>query len=115
LLKLDIAFQNSTLFDAEPTGEDVSIYDCRLAQVNATRSLHIACKMTKYGDVADGDIGTNTRIWANGQTASLEGDGSFDISVDVKVLISGELSSDNDRLTDDGGTLCWFHRRFFLP
>ena len=96
LLEFYTSLQDSALFDAEPTCEDVPVDDGGLAQVYAACSLDVAREMTEYSDVADGDIGANACVGPDGQAAVLEGNGSFDVSVDVKVLISGELSPDDD-------------------
>jgi hypothetical protein len=71
--------------------------------------------MAEDNDIANSDIGPYARIGTDGQAALREGYGSFDISVDVEVFTAGELSPDDDRLTDDGGTLGWLHMFSVLP
>jgi hypothetical protein len=75
--------------------------------------MDIPSEMTKDDDVTNVDVSPDTCVWTNRQAAFVEGDGSFDISVDVKVFVAGEISPDDDRLADDGGTLCWLHTFLF--
>src|SRR5258707_13786987 len=71
--------------------------------------------MAEDDDLSSADVGPDACVWTNGQAAFRESDSSLDISVDEKIFIAGEPSPEDDRLTDDGGTLCWLHRLSVLP
>jgi hypothetical protein len=94
---------------------DVSLDDRRRTQIDATRSHDVSGEMAEDDDIANTEIGFYACVGTDRETALREGDGSFNVSIDEKVFIARELSPDDDRLTDDGGTFCWLHKFFCSP
>lgn len=114
-LELNAAGENGALFDGEPARVNVPLDEGGLAEIDAASGLDVAGKVAEDDDIANVDIGANASVRTDGQAALRERDGSFDVSVDVKILIAGKFSADDDRLSDDRRTLCWLHRLFVLP
>lgn len=76
---------------------DIAFHNGGLPQINAARGFNVTSNLAEDNNVANVDICTYACIWTDGQTALRKGDGSFDISVNVKIFIAGELS----RMTTD--------------
>ena len=68
-LEFDTTCQNSALFDGESAGEDVSLDDGGLTQIDTTCGLNVAGELTEDDDVANTEIGANARIGPNGEAA----------------------------------------------
>jgi hypothetical protein len=94
---------------------NVSLDKGRWTKIDSACGPDISGKVAQDDDVARMNIGFYARVGTNGKTAIREVNGSFNVSIDVKVFITGEFSANDDRLTDDSGTFCWLHSFFYSP
>src|SRR5260370_12000952 len=113
--QLYLALHESAFLDGEPAGKDIAAHDSGLAQFNPSGGADIAGQLAEDHQVANIEVGHDAGVRSDGEAAIGERDRPLQIAVHVQVFIAGELSSNDHRFADDGGTFAWLHALLFSP
>ena len=94
-------------------GNNIAVEDGGLAQLDTAGGVHVALKLAEHDQIANIQIGQHARVRPDGQAILGKRNGPLQIAVQKQVFAPGELSPDDNRFTDDGGTFIWLHALLF--
>ena len=105
-LDFDAALEVGAVFDAEARGGDVADHFAVFLDLDAIAHADIAHGLAVDHNFAGIDLGIQLSAASDGEPVIEQGNGTFDLAIDLQIFVAGDFTLDGKRGPDTGQVTC---------